>query len=170
MTSKKHFSLKTINDMTEYNIKNRSLWSMDYQILNGEGLEMGNLKFNNVFLMSAEASARFREYTFKTKGWGMDISVMDERGVEIGEVKRSYWKDKTIFTYKDKTYLFRRIDWTRNAYIWKDMEERKIFSFKPNYWSSRGTIRVYDSHREEEVTDLLMLLGTFLMAIRLYAS
>ena len=157
--------------MKEYKIVTSSVWTRDYQIINNEGVEEGSVKWKSAFSMCADATSRFGNYQFKVNAWGKKVIVMDRRGVEIGQVITDYWKNKTVFSYKGKTYLFKPLNWAYSAYIWQDIEKRKIFSFKPKYWGKdRGSIRVYNSYREEKENDLLMLVGTFMMAYKVQQS
>ena len=150
--------------MKEYRIVSESIWTKDYQIVNSNGSEIGSVKWNGAFSMSADATSRFGKYKFKVNSWGSKITVMDGRGVEIGEVVTDFWRNKTIFSYKGKTYLFKVLNWSYSAYIWQDIEKRKIFSFKPRYMGkSKGSVRIYNNRRDEKENDVLMMLGAFMM-------
>ena len=150
--------------MKEYKIITSSVWSRDYQIVNNEGVEEGSVAWKGAFSMSAEADSRFGKYKFKVNNWGTKVFVMDRRGVEIGQVVTDFWKNKTIFSYKGKTYLFKSLNWTYSAFIWQDIKKRKIFSFKSKHWGkNKGSVRVYNNKREEKENDMLMLVGTFMM-------
>lgn len=154
--------------MKEYKIVTSSIWSRDYQIMNNEGMAEGAITFGGAFSMCAEATSRFGNYQFKVSTWGTKVTVMDRRGVEIGQVVTDFWKNKTVFTYRGKTYLFKPLSWTYSAFIWQDTEKRKIFSFKPKHWGkNRGSVRVYSNYREEKENDLLMLVGTYMMALKM---
>ena len=157
--------------MKEYKIVISSIWSRDYQIVNNEGVEEGSVKWKNAFLRGADVGSRFGNYQFRANSWGTKVTVMDRRGVEIGEVVTDFWKNKTIFSYSGKTYLFKALNWNYSAFIWQDIDKRKIFSFKPKYWGkNRGSVRVYNNNRQDKENDMLMLLGTYMTIYRTQQS
>ena len=157
--------------MKEYKIVKPSIWTRDYQIVSQEGTEKGSLKWEGAFSTRVNATSRFENYIFERNNWNTNVTIIDRRGVEIGKITTEFWKNKTIFSYRGKTYLFKPLNWNHSAYIWQDIEKRKIFSFKPRHWSKdKGSIRVYNNNREEKENDMLMLVGTFMMIYKVQQS
>lgn len=157
--------------MKEYKVRKPNMWRRHIEIQNQEGMPIGELKWKSAFSSKASAIIRGNVWSFHINGWYNKITIYDNTGIEVGNVKMSAWQDKTVLMYMGKEYRLKRLNWASSVYIWYTSMQQKLVSVKMNIWSGKkiGSIRVY-TEREDDVNDMLIVLGWYIFSIKMQQS
>ena len=149
---------------SEYRIIKPNYWKKNYEIQTNEGVKIGTTVWQGPLSYKAGFTGRTHQWSIRAKGLMNQITVLDKYDIEIGFITRNVWANKIIFHYKGREYRFRHYHWASKIYIWEDMENRKIMSFKGKYYGKNkvGTMRVY-GNMDVEFMDLMTNLGWYMV-------